>query len=281
MDTATDTNDTARVYTYRHPDCDFVDVVIGVDTGALQTAWVVTATAGAGTTITATAGYLLESQSTIRLRCPWDANDSGDQVVTVTWEHVTIRRMYMWDVPRQILSTGDNGIRFADSTYGRIGLGAEWYIAESNEAGPKAMIQELRDAWAYYQPQIFSWWTPTSAPFTSTADAAGGKGSASDIFDGATFKHRCRQKRSTDTTQTTRWWVRAYCGSSTTYSLKVTTTSGGSTTVTGKTNTSAAWIDIVDVDMSSDADDTFYIEAWRTAGSGTISVEAVSGIEDA
>ena len=201
------TTETARMMVYRHPNCDYVDIVGRISADAAQSTWSITAQAGAGTAqvlalgTTSTAGILFS------LRCPWASGDSGYQEITVAFVDVALRMLAVWEVPREELGTGDSRISLSDPTYPRTSLMADGYIAESSDAGPNGLVSGVNATWAYYYPQAVSWWTHTASAPVPGDSVFGGSGSASDLFDGFKFTHRCRQKRSSDTTQQIRTYI--------------------------------------------------------------------------
>ena len=169
--------DTARIYTYRHPNCDYIDVLIRIAGDAAQTTWSVTVTAGGGTPVTIAPGGEATAGTIYSIRAPWDSDDTGYQEITVAYEDVAIRMLAIYDVPRASLGSGDTRAELSDATHRRISLMADGYVAESSTSGPNGLTDLVRSAWSGYYPQVVSWWTHSSAPVTSGAGSFGGSGS--------------------------------------------------------------------------------------------------------
>ena len=279
--TPTDTSDTARIVSCRHPNSDYVDVVMRLAGTAKSTPWTVTVTAGTGASRTVTQSTTLTDYATIRVRAPWGAADSGDTEITVAYSGVAIRTMAVWDVPRESLDSGDDRITLVDATYSRIGLSVERAIAVSSTAGPQGLIAAISDAWDHCQPQIIGWWTSTSKKLSVSATSYGGSGSASDFFGGATLRARARRKTSA-TTGTSRWYLYSWCDAAVTgYDLRITSITAGGSVSVSLTNTSGAWTSkMTPLSLDATADDTVVIEGRVTGGSGNIYLQHVSGIAD-
>lgn len=283
---AQSTTGTARIMVMRHPNCDYIDALIQpITTGQ---AWQIDVTAGGGVTESASSSYhwsAYPGSSSIRIRAPYDSADSGAVEITVVTTNCSIQSMAIYAVPRETLSVsgGDDAIESVDSTYLRIGLIPERYIADNDEAGPPALVDMTYAAWDDFDTQLMSWWTWESAPFSTTATSYGGSGAASDVFAGHSILARTRQRRSTQSRGTATYYV--YCWTtdgSTSGEIQVSATNPGpgandSAVSAGFSGAAGAWVTIsVEVDSTTDA--SILVEAKRTAGSGTVYVSAVSAI---
>jgi hypothetical protein len=273
----TDISGKAYLYTNRHPNCDHLAFVIRYAVAGQGEEAVIpelTATAGNGSAVVHTGSSRAADNIMLCLFAPWAAADSGDQEATLTWTGCTIRDFSVFDVPRIELGSGDHRVEHVDSGHLRIGLTTERYIADSDEAGPPGLAQQIINAWDDYDPQVFSWWS--EQPVTVASD------SWTDPFGGVTFKHRARQKKTSDTVVASRW--RPYAKvSAGTYSWRVRSAVGGDTVTSGDlSNTTAAWQTVLTgLDLSCVGDDQFLFECVRKTGAGTISIYGASGIEGA
>jgi len=266
-----DTNDSARIYSYRHPNCDYVDVLVTIGQD-ISESWSLSVTAGDGAAQTISLTALYDLGTAIMIRAPWGASSTGAHPITVTWTSLNIRSIAIWDVPRETLGSGDGQISSYDPSYPAIGTTIERVIAPSTVAGPLGMVQETINAWTNYRRQLMSWWTTTSTTATITA------GSYTDFFGGVGFRVRDRQKRSSDTTRDSTWYVWSWCSVGVDeYSIRIS--SGSDNVVTTRTNTTAAWSTAMSgLAVSCVSDDSITIEGKINSGSGTVYLGAVSGI---
>lgn len=273
--TPTDTDDTLTYEVHRHPLCDYVDLEIVVSTaGASQTGWVLTVQAGTGTSVTATPGYLLEGSDVIRLRAPWDSNDTGLCTITITYKHISPRTISIYDVPRASIASTEGGVHLHDGTYHRVGLRADAYIADSATAGPQALVQEIEDAWSAYRPQILALALSESDKLTTTS------GTFEDLLS-YDIRYKARSRKSTASTVDSDWVIYAAVSGGATYELKVTS-STDSVTLTGLTT--AATTRRLLSGMAIDAtgyDTDIAVQGRISSGSGTLSVYTICGILEA
>ena len=276
--TPSSTTPTARVVIHRHPNCDYLVVVIKI--GAVpKDAWSISVTAGNGDTVTYEGNTEVPAYSRLRILAPWGSADADDKEVVISATDCSIRTLAIYDQPRVLLDPStEDGVDQVDSTYPRIALLPERYIADSLEAGPAAIIQSIADAWDDYQPTLWSWWSPTALSVSATS--SGGSGSSSDFFGGAAIKAQNRERKAADTTRTARVWLRTYgAGTVTGYTVKVSSNSDSVTSA--RTNTSASWESaITGLDVRCDTYDDLVIEGWRTGGSGSVYLIGASVIGD-
>jgi hypothetical protein len=274
----TDTGGKAYLYTNRHPNCDHLAFVIRYtvipQAGEIAGPRELTATAGNGSAVVYSCAGRVADTIMVCLFAPFAVADSGDQEATLTWTGCTIRDFSVFDVPRIELGSGDHRVEHVDSGHLRIGLTTERYIADSDEAGPPGLAQQIINAWDDYDPQVFSWWS--EQPVTVASD------SYTDPFGGAVFRHRARQKRASDTVTVSRWRIYAKVSTGT-YAWRVRSSVGGDTVTSGDlSNTTAAWQTVLTgLDLSCVGDDQFLFECVRKSGAGTISIYGASGIEGA
>lgn len=275
---------TARMRIWRHPNCDYLDVLIELETTGY--AWQVDVTTGTGTTQTitdTTTSSTFGSQALYLVRAPWGAADSDDEEVTVVATDCAVRALAVYEVPRDAIdvSAGDLGIANTDSTHLQIGLIPERYVADSMEAGPPGLIYTIISGWDEGHPQHMSWWAPTASARSSSEAAYGGQGSASDLFPDLKLHFRARLKTSGQSRGTVRFWAYCWAGAGTTGELQVTATNPGpgandSATI-GGIGAAAAWY-TVDVEVDCTTEATVFFELRRTAGANAVSCSAISAI---
>lgn len=268
------TSPTLRYWTYRHPNCDHVDIYLRLKQDVVQSSAGIVATAGGGASVTydlLIAGY---RESEVVLRCAWAATDEGWQEITIVCTDVAIASLSIWDVPRLSLGSGDDRLEYIDSSNRYVRVSEGWAIADSDEAGPKGMIQEIIDAWENYIPQVCNW-SVDEANATTTSS-----GSWANLFGAeVVWDHQCRQKKS-ESTNPCSFKLRTKCAAGITYSIRISSSVGSDTvTLAGLTNTSYAVHTLPNLEVSASATDTLTVEAIVTAGSGNISCNAFSGCE--
>ena len=276
--TPTDTDDTARIVTWRYPNCDYIDVVGRLAGSAKADPWTIVAQAGAGIAQTISSSTTVTDGGEFRIRCPWDPSDTGYQEITVAYTDIAIRALSIWDVPREDLETGDVRVDLLDASYSRIGVSAERYIAASSTAGTDGVTASVTKAWDDYHPQMMGWWTSSSQVLSSSATSFGGAGSSSDFFGGAKLRGITRKKAAA-TTSATNWWLRTWCDLCITgYEIKVTV--GSNSTTVSRSNTSASWGSVIGPISGSNAGDVaLTFEGRYTSGFfGSIYLSAVSGL---
>lgn len=262
----------ACLYTHRHPNCDHLAFVVHcAASGGEHGTNTITAAAGAGAAQTCAISNTGVTEMIV-LFAPWGSGDSGDLGASLSWDNVTIRDFSVFDVPRVVLDSGDHRVEHVDSGHRRVGLTTERYIADSDEAGPPGLTQQIINAWDNYHPQVFSWWS--EQPLTVASD------SWTDPFGGAVFRHRGRQKKTSSTVVPSRWRVFTSVSSGT-YQWRARSVTGASTvTSAALSNTDADWQSVLSgLNLSCLGDDRFYLELLRATGTGTISIYGASGIE--
>ncbi|MHC4644313.1 MAG: hypothetical protein ACYTBJ_02340 [Planctomycetota bacterium] len=264
----------ANFMIHRHPNCDSLTFAVAQNETTSQVNNLY-ARVGSGVVVafSDTAGL---RRATSVFEVAYNSTDSGWTTAILSTTNRTIGSLSIWDTPRATLSTGDNRVEHEDATTPEIALTVWDDIAASTTAGPKAMISESADAWDNCKPQMVSWWADTALQVDSA--------SWTDPFSGRLFKAKSRQKK-VETTNKARFFVRAYCDASTTYSLRVTSSNPGASsdtvTITGLTNTTEAWVaPIKSVDVDATTESNLTLEAQRTAGSGVIYIRAWSGGEE-
>lgn len=272
--TPTDDGDTLTYEIHRHPLCDYVDVELRlVSSGAQETAaWVVTVTAGTGDAVTATSGYLLTEAGTLRLRAPWHANDSGICTLTIEYADVAIRTIMVSDVPRSTIANAEGGVHLYDSTYTRVGLSGDRYIAASDEAGPEAMVAEIKAAWGAYRPQIYALALSEADKISISA------GTWTDIVP--PIRHKARRRKASTTEVDADWVIYAAVSGGATYELRI---SGGmgNFDLTGLTTAATTRRLISSVGIDATDYDVITPQARISAGTGTVDIYTVCGILEA
>ena len=268
------TSPTLRYWTYRHPNCDHVDVYVRLKQTVAQSTANIVCTAGSGTSVTFNVRVAAYLESEFVLRCPWGSTDAGWQEITVVCTDVAVASLTIYDVPRPTLGSGEDRLDYIDPTNRYVRTAEGWAIAASDEAGPLGMIQEILNAWDNYVPQVCSWSVDESNAPTVSA------GSWTNLFGAeVVWDHQCRQKKAEGTNPCT-FKLRTKCAAGITYDLRISSSVGSDTvTLTGLTNTAYAVQTLPNLNVSAQSTDTLTVEARVTAGSGNISVSSFAGCE--
>jgi hypothetical protein len=270
-------NETAgrgQFYVYRHPNCDHLAGSFCIDAIA-QASATVSVQAGSGTaaTIYARATHL----DSIQADCvaPFAASDTGYVVVTISATDCAVRWSMMGDLYRDAMSVAtDNCVELYDATYPRNGLAEGEVISDSTRSGPAKFLTEPANCWNYARRQAVSWWTTTALSCASTSWT---NPYGDDLS--WTWRHKARRKTAATTQQNYRVYARTHCAAGVTYSWRCTT-SLGTVTQTGLTQTSATWNSQTQLACDATATDAFTFQAQRTAGSGSIYITGISILED-
>lgn len=262
----------ADLLVYRHPNARSLTFAVGQNETLSQTAYIC-ARCGNGPVVVFSDTSSGPRKAMNLFEAQWSTVDTGWSTVIVSTVQRTIGSLAVWDTPRDELDTGDSFVDWEDSTQPMVALTVWDKIGASAEAGPKAMVTQSANAWKHCHPQHVSWWAHTPLEVDSA--------SWTDPFSGQRFLARTRQLAA-EQVNAGYFRVHSWCDASTTYSYRITSSNpGGSAdtvTVTGLTNTSAAWVAPVSgLAISCTVDSDLTLEFQRTAGSGTIYVDGWSG----
>lgn len=262
---------TGYLYTYRHPNAMYQDVVILVNDAKGDGVQAVYVTAGAGSTLTWNSDGTTSGKF-VAFRAPWAASDSGIEPIEITFSNALLRSTVLFDHPRSYLESTDDRLVYQDPTYPAIGAMRDHAVAVSADSGPSGISSEISGAWTRHRRQVFGYWaTDANAPsWTSTSYTALWQ----DI------RVRARQKRSTDTTRNVVVAIRSKSSAATNYTVRATSSgAGGSDTVTLNNTAYALNTDLV-IPVSCTADDFVKVEALHASAGPTGKIQSVSIIEE-
>jgi len=263
---------TYSFYTYRHPNCDHVDVWFGINMATPNAPCSIAVTAGAGTTKTITENFIRPSGSgsvLYTIRAPWAAGDSGYKIITVTCTNVALSKLVILDCPRKILESGDSKLEFFSSSSLRCRIQEAGAIAASADGSLYSASSLISTAWDNYKRQAFAWSAGSTGATTGDAYTIASGGGFVNVFDTTTpmtITHRGRMKKSTDTTRSYRCYFRAFTPGGS-YVCRVAVTNGVTTTnydSASFSNLTFSWqapITSIAVDCTADALISFQISA--------------------
>lgn len=262
-----------RIYTYRNPNADYVDLVFRLKCNIINFAASVAADFGGATTQTQSFFGAGDHDGWYCLRLPCE-DKTGAQIITIYCTNVTIATALVYDVPRTTLSAGDDRVEFTDSVSPACGLTEGRYITDSTLAGTDAVGAAVRAAWYNNHRQAVSWWAKEDTDARNTA-----AGAYTNLFDSFEFVHQGRQRLSTDTVRAYKAKYRVKVTGGSTYKIRVNTSIGGSAAESAALNNPAYAFYEDDIDVSCTVADSITIEGKITAGVGTIYLGAFSVYE--
>ncbi len=273
---------TARIYSHRHPNCEYIDVFAVLEGPLSQNPWCISVQAGNGVTQSVSSVDSSFIPGSMRIRAPWAASDAGTEAITVTTVQKSIRALAIYDVPRETLSTGDTRVDSFDSTYPRIGILPERALAASASAGPLALVDTVTSAWEDHRPQHMSWWTWETEAKSTDASSYGGAGAASD-FLGVPIYFRARQKTSGQNRGTVTFSI--YCWTTdgdTVGELQVSSANPGAgadgSNLSAQFSGSTPGRRDIEVEVDCTTDASILIEAKVVSGAGDVFISAVSAL---
>lgn len=259
-------------WTHRHPNTDWLHVLVWKGEGDTEGDDQIAVQAGTGTAVSVTCPW--NEPGWLEFLAPWGSADSGYCEVVITGTNCGFRDVVAFEVynteldPATQLCLAPN-----DTTSPGGGLREGRIILASEEAGPPGMIARTRDAWTYGLHQAIAWWSrPTSYSINST--------SWTNPFDGQAFAVRGRQRKSASTVDHR---ARAYVWGDVTVTGYQWRLSSGTDVVTSGTLTNttgawASWLTGLAVDCANR--DALTFEMRRTAGSGSVHVQRLSCCEE-
>lgn len=276
---------TGRIYTYRHPNVDWLDCFFRIwkvkdETPPVTTPWSIAVTAGSGTTVT----YGPSDETDVNgklifLRVPW-GETSGYAEVTFVVTNCYIRGTWFMDCPRSGgefgLDTGDSFLREVEQTNGggRIGLTNERYIsASTSTSGPKAMIGRIYDAWDYCRPQLMSWWDPTGLSISSAFPTY-----TSFFSNSLGFNGRNRMQKG-ESVRASTWYLYTWSDVGVT-AYRVLVQSDNDVAAELRAGSSATWGNALSLDVDVQPYDTLNIKGTVVSGSGNVYLGSCNGIGD-
>lgn len=263
---------TASVYTWRHPNCDFLIAVVrptslSASTGSIA----IQAGTGATSTATVYAATTTGEGDEIVIVAPWGGGDSGYLEVSITATNCGIGSIQVAELHRPTLGDYDYRVELVDATYPLAGLRSDETITDSAEAGVYALVEETKNAWDLNRRQAASWWT-------TGASSAYGTSWMNPFTSSWEWRHRARRQQ-TEMTRDYRVYLYTWHSSGLPYDVRVSTM-GDSVQFLGLTNVVPAWTMLDGLAVNATADDTFKVEMRVPGGVGSCYIRRFSAIED-
>lgn len=271
----TPTSDTAMersFWVHRHPNTDYLHVLLLCGESTKTTTAKIGVQAGTGTLVETEASSDLVSEKWVELLVPWGASDTGYQEVVITGTDVGFQNVMVHELYRSELSTSDLVVAQYSTSYPAGGLREGRYIF-SGSAGIPALLTNTRYAWKYALKNLAKWTGPEYYPVNST--------SWTNPFSSQTWTFRARRKNS-ETTRDHRVYAYTW-GAATVTSFEWRMRSNSDTVTSGSlTHTSGAWTGspLTGLAIDCTTDDTLTFEMRRTGGTGNIHVQRISAPEE-
>lgn len=272
---------TGGFYTYRHPNCDYLGVIIQAESTSTGSKVTITAGSGAATDVLVPHyGFTIFSHQAV---IPWGAT-SGDALVTYETTDTRINSIIFFNLPRQELDGSDTYVEMVDGTYYLAGLSSGKYIIHGTEkASVYGLVTRIDAIKEHWKRQFLSIGHPGFQ--LSVSDSTWKEPVLSRTNVDATWKHRATRHTTADTTKAYRVYAKTYFtgtpASGDDYDVRLRSTAGGDTlTSSGMVNTTATWDYLGTIDIDCTADDSFVWEMQYNGSSSTVYLEGLSVYQD-
>lgn len=274
-------SNTARFYTYRHPNCTHLAAMFTLtDQTATASEVVIKAGNGAPTYYyvrQGLTGYILTPYL-----IPWGVSDTGDQEVTYYTTNCKLGGIMIFNAHRLDMNfTNDDCVEEVDQTYPRAGMSPARYIIDgTTNSTIQDIVSTITFAKDNWKPQFLSYSFPGQDHTfnTSTWQSYRHSGHSSDC----TWRHIAKQYRNYDATRTYRVYVQTYIQnpSGNTYDWRFRASATGHTaSQTGLSNTSWAWSNAA-VLLNAGSEEEFQFQMRCTSATPTLHFRFLSVYED-
>lgn len=245
---------TARIKTYRHPNCDYLTAIFYIDDVDNPETSSVTFTFGTGDSV-----EINPREVGCYCACfSCDSSDSGLLDLTYEINDCNVGSITIFNSPQSSQSSTDTIVDSFDSAYPLAGSSPGSYIIYSDaNNGIVGLASRNKYCKENYKKQLISWCAPNDYVETTSDEYE-------NPFDTSfRFKLTVPQWKESESVQLVNVYVYAYLSNSDegdSFDVKVSS-SVDSVALTSQTNTSATWLTFSDLEIDCTADDYVLIEA--------------------